>query len=217
MKRTHALWTIACLCSLAVVGGCGERAPGPVTMDDAEQEAWEIRLVEMRIDKNERFTDPEQTPLMEQDLPGFEGLNYYYPVPELRFRVPFVETAAADTVTLVKRQGESVRYLRKGHVAFKHEGSVYKLQAFGPVGAAPDGDYLWLPFYDETSGEETFGGGRYLDLEVDDEGIAELDFNFAYNPLCDYNHERYNCTLPPEENRLEIPVRAGEKLFRLEE
>ncbi len=217
MKRTHALGTIACFCGLAALYGCGEQAPGPVIMDAAEQEAWEIRLVEMRIDKNESFMDPEQSPLLEQDQSGFEGLNYYYPASGLRFRVRFEETSDADTVTLVKRQGDSVKYRRRGHVTFNHEGDVYELQAFGPVDVASDGDFLWLPFYDETSGEETYGGGRYLDLEVDAEGLVELDFNFAYNPLCDYNPERYNCTQPPEENRLAFAVRAGEKLFHLEE
>jgi len=217
MKRTRTPWTIVCLCGLAAMCGCGEKAPGPVVMDAAEQEAWEIRLVEMRIDKNEDFMVAESSPLKEDDLPVFEGLNYYYPEPALRFRVAFEAASAADTVTLVKRHGESVSYLRKGRVAFSHDGDVQELQVYGPVDPAPDGDYLWLPFYDETSGDETYGGGRYLDLEIDGEGLVELDFNFAYNPLCDYNPERYNCTLPPEENRLPFPVRAGEKLFDLSE
>ncbi|MBC8423736.1 DUF1684 domain-containing protein [bacterium] len=217
MQRTRALVIIVCLGGLAALCGCGEKAPGPVTMDAAEQEAWEIRLVEMRIDKNERYMDPEQTPLPEQDLPGFEGLNYYYPVPELRFDVTLTTASGTDTLTLVKRRGEEVDYLVKGTVAFKHEGRVHELQVFGPVEPGPEGDFLWLPFYDETSGDETFGGGRYLDLEIDTEGRVDLDFNFAYNPLCDYNTERFNCTLPPAENRLDFPVHAGEKLFRLQE
>jgi len=217
MQRTRALLIIACLVGLAVLYGCGEKAPGPVTMDAAEQEAWEIRLVEMRIDKNERYMDPELTPLLEQDLPGFEGLNYYYPVPELRFSVPFTATTVEDIRTLVKRNGDEIAYLHKGTVAFKHDGKVHELQVFGPVDTESDGDYLLLPFYDETSGKETFSGGRYLKLEIDAEGRVDLDFNFAYNPRCDYNTERFNCTLPPEENRLDFPVRAGEKLFRLQE
>jgi len=217
MQFTRALLIIACFAGLAVLCGCGEKAPGPVTMDAAEQEAWEIRLVEMRIDKNERYMDPEQTPLLAEDLPGFEGLNYYYPVPELRFSVPLTEAAGTDTFALVKRRGETVDFLLKGTVAFKHEGAVNELQVFGPVEPGPDGDFLWLPFYDTTSGDETYGGGRYLDLVVDAEGLVDLDFNFAYNPLCDYNTERFNCTLPPAENRLDFPVRAGEKLFRLQE
>jgi uncharacterized protein (DUF1684 family) len=81
---------------------------------------------------------------------------------------------------------------------------------FGPANPAA-GDYLWLPFFDGTSGRETYAGGRYLDIEVDAEGMVDLDFNYAYNPLCDYNPDRYNCTLPPPENTLPFAVEAGEK------
>ncbi len=217
MKRMRLSGTIVMCFILAALAGCGEKAPGPVVMDEAAQEAWEIRLVEMRIDKNEEFMDPERTSLMAKDLPGFEGLNYYYPAPELRFHVPFVAEASLDTMTLVKRKGEEVPYLRMGHVSFSYEGNAHTLYVFGPVDTEAYGDYLWLPFYDATSGTETYGGGRYLDLEVDEAGEVELDFNFAYNPLCDYNHERYNCTLPPEDNRLACALPAGEKLFHLQE
>jgi len=217
MKQTSLSAAIVLCCMLALLVGCGEKAPGPVVMDEAAQEAWEIRLVEMRIDKNEEFMDPERTPLMAKDLPEFEGLNYYYPAPELRFHVPFNPEASTDTLTLVKRNGDPVSYLRKGSVTFSHEGAVHSLYVFGPVDTEADGDYLWLPFYDTTSGTDTYGGGRYLDIELDESGEVELDFNFAYNPLCDYNPERYNCTLPPEDNRLACAVAAGEKLFHLQE
>lgn len=198
----------------AWLGGCASRkAPGPVAMNDKEQEAWEIRLVEHRIDKNESFMDPEQTPLRAEDLPGFEGLNYYFPEPSLRYRLRLETAAGGDTVSLAKRKGQQVQYLRKGRVRFSHDGKNYQLFVYGPVDTTQYGDYLWLPFYDATSGEETYGGGRYLDLEKSAGDSVEVDFNFCYNPLCDYNPERYNCTLPPEENRLTFPVNAGEKLF----
>lgn len=214
MMKTNVTCALL-LCALAaVLAGCGTKAPGPVVMDEAEQESWEIRLVEMRIDKNEEFMDPERTALPASDLAGFEGLNYYYPVPELRFEVPFVAEALPETLSLVKRKGEQVPYLRKGTVTFRHEGRNHTLSVFGPLDPATHGDYLWLPFYDATSGEETYGGGRYLDLEVDDDGLVDLDFNFAYNPLCDYDPERHNCTLPPEGNRLDCAIPAGEKLLR---
>ncbi len=217
MIRSRVLWTLTLICGLALAVGCGEKAPGPLVMNADEQEVWEIRLVEMRIDKNEEYKDPAQSPLMESDLPDFDGLNYYYPATDLRYHVPFEKEAGADTITLVKRKGQTVDYLRKGYVSFEHEGKAHRLAVFGPVDTAQYGDYLWLPFSDETTGVETYGGGRYLDMELDADGTVELDFNFAYNPLCDYNPERYNCTLPPDENNLTFAVKAGEKLFKLEE
>ena len=216
MRRTCVTWALA-LSLATVLAGCGGKAPGPVVMDEAEQEAWEIRLVEMRIDKNDAFREADTTPLPAADLSAFEGLNYYYPVPELRFRVPLVASAKPETLSLVKRKGEQVSYLAKGTVSFRHDNRDYTLTVFGPVDASQHGDYLWLPFYDATSGVDTYGGGRYLDLEIDADDMVDLDFNFAYNPLCDYNPERYNCTLPPADNRLDCEIPAGEKLYRLHE
>jgi uncharacterized protein (DUF1684 family) len=194
--------------------GCGskEEAPGPVEMTTAEFEAWEIALVEMRIEKNEEFFQQDTSPLKTEDLVDFEGLNYYFPVAELRFRTPFVAAAGTDTVGLTKRKGQNVPYIRRGRVAFKYEGKVHRLDVFGPVDTTT-GDYLWLPFFDETSGKDTYAGGRYLDLKVDAQGLVDLDFNYAYNPLCDYNPDKYNCTLPPLGNKLDFAVVAGEKAF----
>ncbi len=196
--------------------GCGADAPGPVQMSATERDDWEIRLVEMRIDKNERFRDPKQSPLPPDQIPVFRGLNYFYPAPGFRWRVRFEPEASPDTVLLEKAKGRRVPYVRRGRVRFKHEGKVYSLRVYGPADTT-EGDYLWLPFYDKTNGKLTYAGGRYLDLTVDEDGLVDLDFNFAYNPLCDYNHQRYDCTLPPEENRLPFEVLAGEKEYSLVE
>jgi len=211
----------ALLLSIFLMTGCGskvdeqttsELAPGPVSMDSATYEKWEIALVEMRINKNEEFAVAETSPLVPDAIPDFKGLNYYFPQATLRFRTPFVAAAGVDTVVLAKRKGSSVQYIRRGQVSFTHEGKVYTLPVFGPVNTA-NGNYLWLPFADATSGQETYAGGRYLDIRLDSEGMVDLDFNYAYNPLCDYNAERYNCTLPPAESHLDFAVEAGEKSF----
>ena len=205
----------ALLLMVLVFAACGDRtdesAPGHYAMAPEEFERWEIALVEMRIEKNEEFAVAERTPLRASDLPGFEGLNYSFPNAELRFRTPLVAAPDNERVTLTKRQGQEVPYVRKGHVAFSHDGKVHELDVFGP--AEGDQATLWLPFYDATSGRETYAGGRYLDLEMDDEGMVDLDFNYAYNPLCDYNPDKFNCTLPPVTNRLDFAVEAGEKTF----
>ncbi len=201
---------------LAGVSGCGgnseAEAPGSLAMDEAEHELWEISLVEMRIEKNEEFSDPQRTALTVEKLKGFEGLNYFFPFPEMRFKTPFFAQAGTDTVSLTKRQGQVVSYLRRGVVKFKWMDETYSLEVFGPVDTA-SGDYLWLPFFDANSGKGVYPGGRYLDIIIDDDGMVDLDFNYAYNPLCDYNTERYNCTLPPVANTLPFAVNAGEKIF----
>lgn len=189
-----------------------EEAPGAMAMSPAEFEAWEIALVEMRIEKNEQFFAPATTPLPLESLDKFEGLNYYFPKAELRFQTAFIAEAGTDTVSLTKRKGQMVPYIRRGKLAFNHEGQVHHLEVFGPAESS-HGDYLWLPFFDATSGTETYGGGRYLDVEIDDAGMVDLDFNYAYNPLCDYNAEKFNCTLPPASNKLSFAVEAGEQTF----
>jgi uncharacterized protein (DUF1684 family) len=74
-------------------------------------------------------------------------------------------------------------------------------------------DYLFLPFADLTNGEETYGGGRYLDLTIPTGNTILLDFNKAYNPYCAYN-PKYSCPLVPKQNRLDIPIIAGVKAFK---
>jgi uncharacterized protein (DUF1684 family) len=77
-------------------------------------------------------------------------------------------------------------------------------------------DHLFIPFTDATSGEETYESGRYIDLEIKDinkDGLM-IDFNKAYNPYCAYVSGKYNCPIPPAENRLTVAIRAGEKAFK---
>src|SRR5690606_19820929 len=74
----------------------------------------------------------------------------------------------------------------------------------------PEGGDLFLPFQDETSGNETYGAGRYLDVTALEDGRVLLDFNYAYHPFCAYNPS-YSCPMPPVENRLPAPIRAGER------
>ncbi len=82
-------------------------------------------------------------------------------------------------------------------------------------------DVLWdvesggyfLPFADSTSGEETYGAGRYLEIETLPDGTSLVDFNYAYNPYCAYN-EKWSCPLTPSENRLKVPIESGEKNFK---
>ncbi len=218
---TSAWWLAAVIALAGLAGGCGEKVSdqqepnGALSMDQAAYESWEIALVEMRIEKNETFSIAETSPLQAANLEHFEGLNYFFPAPALRFRVPFLAAAGTDTVVLTKRKGNQVPYLRRGTVSFTYGGKQHTLPVFGPVDPA-SGAYLWLPFTDKTTGTSTYGGGRYLDVTVDEQGLVDLDFNYAYNPLCDYNPEQYNCTLPPADSHLDFAVEAGEKSWHLE-
>jgi hypothetical protein len=90
------------------------------------------------------------------------------------------------------------------------EGSPVRIQAY--QFAEHDDLNLFIPFRDITSGNESYGAARYLDLEVEHDDRYAVDFNYAYNPYCAYS-EDYICPLPPQENWLKVPIRAGEKKY----
>ena len=100
---------------------------------------------------------------------------------------------------------------RVGALTFTLHGAEYSLLAFADVDAS-DTRHLFVPFGDLTSNKETYGGGRYLDLDRTPTGLYDLDFNRAYHPYCLYNPS-FECPVPPRENRLPIAIRAGEKAW----
>jgi uncharacterized protein (DUF1684 family) len=109
------------------------------------------------------------------------------------------------------------QYYRFGYITFKLTDSVFKLTVYQGADLMQTvlyKNHLFLPFTDITSGEESYGTGRYLDLEITDivNNNVVLDFNKAYNPYCAYS-DRYNCPIPPRENHLNIAILAGEKIF----
>lgn len=99
---------------------------------------------------------------------------------------------------------------RVGTLEFTMKGQPLKLTAFVEAGE-PDTSPLFVPFTDLTTGTETYPAGRYLELERTPTGIYTIDFNRAFNPFCYYN-PTYDCPFPPAENRLAVPVRAGERI-----
>ncbi len=183
-------------------------------MSDVDSNAtWRNRIEQMRQAKREYFRDSPRSPLP-PELRGedFPGLRYYEPDPTYRFVLPLEEHASKETVTVETTADGTQQYLRWGAFTFEIDGESHTLQAYRPD---RDADRLWVPFRDATSGEETYGAGRYLDLEPEDHLTDDgwvLDFNEAYNPTCAYN-EAYECPMIPMENWLEIPIEAGEKTF----
>jgi hypothetical protein len=102
--------------------------------------------------------------------------------------------------------GDTQAYERFGRFAFSVEGQEAALTLYA------SGDGFFLPFVDSLAGRETYGAGRYLEPEELPDGRFEVDFNLAYNPYCAYN-EHWSCPITPAENRLKVPIRAGERVF----
>lgn len=175
---------------------------------------YEQSILQARFDKDMAMRDDERSILAKNVRARFTGLRYFDVDTTYRFRVPLEPSERPDTIRATLRKGGVDRYVRLGTVSFAIDGVPQKLSVFRPA----DGrDARWLPFTDATTGEESYGGGRYLNPPMLDDGTILVDFNQAYNPDCDYNPERFNCALPPSENRLTVPIRAGEKKSLLHE
>ncbi|NQX85171.1 MAG: DUF1684 domain-containing protein [Flavobacteriaceae bacterium] len=165
---------------------------------------------------NADFKDVTTSPLKEEDLKHFRGLDFF------KFDSSFVveaklkhtpDEAFFDMKTTTDRVSEERVY---GVLSFILKDESFELKVYqGKTLMETEGyeDYLFLPFLDETNGEHTYGGGRYIDLRIPKDDTVILDFNTAYNPLCAYN-DKYSCPIVPRQNYLNTKVKAGVKAFK---
>jgi len=139
----------------------------------------------------------------------FRGLDYYPVDTTYRFVVPLQRRSAADTMMLAENTGRIRAQVRVGHVAVPLPAGTEQLAVFRGESSDPRGR-LWIPFADPTNDDSTYSAGRYVDLESASGDSVVVDFNRAYNPTCAYNPE-FACPLPPDGNRIDAPIPAGEK------
>ncbi len=178
-------------------------------------------LAIFRRRKDEFFGGDINSPLSPEQREAFTGLNYYPENPLLRFEVEIEPFAEQVEVQMPTSGGETRTFLRFGRIHFEVDGRLFQLTMYAPPGGLGG---LFAPFIDATSGGETYEGGRYLDLTPLPDGRVMADFNLAYNPYCAYREphslaaragrspQEWICPIPPAENRLSIPIRAGEKV-----
>ncbi|GAB4449310.1 MAG: DUF1684 domain-containing protein [Anaerolineae bacterium] len=165
-----------------------------------------IDTVEMnREQKDQYFRANPYSPIAIEQRVNFTGLNYYPVDVAMRLSLPLERAAEPTPLTIRTNTGEERPFLRIGTVSFEVEGQPATLAIY----RGQDHDELFVPFRDATSGGETYGAGRYLEPEELADGNILLDFNAAYNPFCAYSDD-FSCPLPPAENHLNVPIRAGE-------
>ena len=180
-----------------------------------EEYSWEIK--QLRHQKDQFFATSSDAPLPPDERQHFQGLRYFEPDLSYRVEAELSYFAEPDEVQLGTTSGRLRQYYRSGEVRFRLEGQDFRLTFYKPVpppGHEETETTLFLPFRDATTGQESYGAGRYLEVEEEsaNDGRVVVDFNLAYSPWCAYN-EMYSCVLPPEENRLSIAVRAGERSY----
>jgi uncharacterized protein len=167
-----------------------------------------------RREKDIAFKTERDSPIPQSDRDRFTGLSYFEINPALRFRLKLNRYSNPARVRLGTNTGEIHSALRYGYFVFEVQGKSCKLQVYR-VEDVPEnsgGPYLFVPFRDATTGKESYGAGRYIDLKENTSGIYDLDFNRAYNPSCAYG-KGYSCPIPPAENTIPVPIEAGEKKY----
>lgn len=164
------------------------------------------QLKKFRKAKDEFFKHDHHSPLTHEQQHHFQGLVYFPENPTLKLTVDVEECPVKEEVKIQTSTGDIQAYQRYGMLTFEVDGQPVALTLYS------SGEDYFLPFADALAGEETYGAGRYLEPVFLDDGRFLIDFNYAYNPYCAYN-ERWSCPLTPPENRIGVPIRAGEKIF----
>ncbi len=168
-----------------------------------------MRLDDLRRMKDQHFATNPHSPLTPEQRRAFRGLNYFPENPALRLELPVEEFADKDTITVQTTTGDEREYTRYGRLKFTVDGQPAELTLYlGEYG-------YFLPFVDALAGTETYPAGRYLEPEPLSGSTFLVDFNTAYNPYCAYN-DQWSCPIAPAENRLKVPIRAGEKVFQIQ-
>ncbi|NHF57910.1 DUF1684 domain-containing protein [Flavobacteriaceae bacterium TP-CH-4] len=172
-------------------------------------------ILEFQKKLNAEFKNPETSPLPDRYRKDFESLDFFTPDTNYVVRAKLVRTPEAlpfDMPTTTERVSKERVY---GLAHFVLKGRPYQLEMYQNeelIRQEGYEDYLFLPFADATNGEQTYAGGRYIDLRIPKGDSIIIDFNKAYNPYCVYN-KKYSCPIVPSVNALDIPILAGVKDF----
>ena len=152
------------------------------------------------------------SPLNQQEIQQLESLDYF-PITTSNIVNATFKKKIGQPFNIPTSSGMTKYYRKYGVLTFSWNGETVTLTVYQDINLAQlpaYKDYLLIPFKDATSGNETYGGGRYLDFKIPNSKKVVLDFNTVYNPYCAYSY-RYNCPIPPIENHLTLPIEAGEK------
>lgn len=183
--------------------------------------AWQSYLADIqreRVKTDSIFSSFGKSPLDSADIAAFHGLSYFPANNDYRIEARFTRNRKREKFAMVTTTSRAPVYRRHGKIVFELEGQACTLQVYQNVDLVKKKKYrnhLFIPFTDATNGEESYGGGRYLDIELNPklkEASIILDFNKAYNPYCAYSH-RWSCPIPPRENDLSIRIEAGVKSY----
>lgn len=187
-----------------------------VSAQDTVSANYKVEIQKYRKGINIKLVYGERSPLTVDRRKDFKGLDYFPVRYDYLVKAKLVKDPVQEKLILKTSTDREPEYIKYGKVYFKIDTFNLELTVYQ---TPPDKQItkedrtLFVPFKDETSGKECYGGGRYIEFEIPEDGdTVYLDFNKAYNPYCAYNH-RYSCVIPPPENWLPVRIEAGEKKF----
>jgi uncharacterized protein (DUF1684 family) len=157
------------------------------------------------------YENPNTTPLSSKAKETFKGIHFYPFNAKWAVDARFVRTPGEKPFQMSTSSGMRKTYIKYAEVFFIIDKKEYKLNVYQSqdlLKSVEYKDYLFIPFTDATSGNETYEGGRYIDLAIPAGNHILLNFNKAYHPYCAYT-EGYNCPVPPQENTLPVKIEAG--------
>jgi uncharacterized protein len=179
----------------------------------ASNRRYLAEIAEERRLKDRFMAEHPESPFVDAQVPGFSGLRYY--PPDLKYRVSAVlERADPPQYAYLRTNRDNQAEMRLvGRLRFRLGKQSLSLAMYHASGSASTS--VFVPFRDGTSGKETYGPGRYLTVELNETDAYDLDFNRAFNPYSAYT-DSFECSFPPAENDLPIPIQAGEKVWAAE-
>ncbi len=164
---------------------------------------------------NAFYKDASKSPLKKKDLKNFKGLDYYKFDSAYVVKAEFTRTPNEKPFKMRTTTDRLPNYVKYGIIEFQLDEKVHQLNIYQNLDIVDeDGheDYLFLPFLDNTNGEGSYAGGRYVESSIPSDEYLVIDFNTAYNPYCAYN-DKYSCPIVPRENYVDAYVKAGVKAF----
>ena len=206
-KASYGLIVILFL-TLLLIEACKENR-----IDDPEMKAYIESLIKERKEKNYNFQFDINSPFNRDTTVSFKPLHYYEPNPDFVFKLNLFINEVQDTITILGTKGEKRPSILIGYLGLNYDDKIYKVNVYKSFSRTGD-EYYSIWFTDKTTGNTTYGVGRYLDFELNDnpDFVYTIDFNRAYNPYCAYS-ALFTCPIPREEDYIDLEIEAGEKNF----
>ncbi len=202
MKKKNIVYTLMAIVGLIIIS---------YSMGLWDSGSYEQQILKAREETDQFMRRSSESPLTDQQKRTFSRLEYFPPNQDYIVNAKLIPFQRKTTITIPTSDNKETSYIKYAMAEFSINGTPQSLLLLQSE-EENDPKALFLAFTDQTSGNETYGGGRYIDLKLNNERRVIIDFNKAYSPFCMFN-ENYSCPFPPKENHLEIAILAGEKTY----